>query len=103
MAIFDLLKKESLTKDDVKRIKGVSVDLLDKLKAEKLKTDNWREKESTRDAVRTAIRDFLWDDHTGLPVDSYDESEVAQKADEVFTHIFRVYPTVPSPYYPEAY
>ena len=103
LAIFDLLKKESLTKDDVKRIKGVSVDLLDKLKAEKLKTDNWREKESTRDAVRTAIRDFLWDDHTGLPVDSYDESEVAQKADEVFTHIFRVYPTVPSPYYPEAY
>ncbi|MFZ7112750.1 MAG: hypothetical protein ACOWYE_13795 [Desulfatiglandales bacterium] len=29
---------------------------------EKLKIDHWRGKESTRDAVRVTIRDFLWSD-----------------------------------------
>ncbi len=99
LAIFDLLKKEDLSKSDIKRIKTVSIDLLAKLKAEKLKIDNWREKEATRDAVKTAIRYFLWDEITGLPVDSYAEAEVTQKTDAVFTHVFRVYPTVPSPFF----
>lgn len=99
LAIFDLLKKDTLNNTDVKRIKGVAVDLLEMLKAEKLKIDNWREKEATRDAVRTTIKDFLWNEATGLPVDSYNENEVVQKAEEVFTHVYRVYPTIPSPYY----
>ncbi len=46
------------------------------LKAEKLKIDHWRDKETTRDAVRITIRDFLWSDEMGLPVDSYSEEEV---------------------------
>ncbi|MBI9113240.1 type I restriction endonuclease subunit R [Maridesulfovibrio ferrireducens] len=102
LAIFDLLKKDALSRTDLKQIKAVSVDLLEKLKSEKLKIDNWREKEATRDAVRTAIKDFLWDDQTGLPVDSYDENEVVEKAEYVFTHVFRVYPTIPSPYFGSA-
>jgi hypothetical protein len=36
---------------------------------------------------------------TGLSVDSYSEEDVKEKADEVYHHVFRVYPTVPSPYY----
>ena len=99
LAIFDLLKKRDLSKSDIKRIKAVAVSLLKKLKAEKLKMDHWRDKESTRDAVRTAIRDFLWRDETGLPIDSYDEEEVNSRAEDIFVHVFRVYPTLPSPYY----
>ena len=38
-------------------------------------------------------------DETGLPVDAYDEDEVNIKTEEVFVHVFRAYPTVPSPYY----
>jgi len=99
LAIFDLLKKSDLKARDIKRIKKVAVQLLKKLKEEKLKIDHWRDKESTRDAVRIAIHDFLWSDVTGLPVDLYDESEVSAKAEEVFLHVYRAYPTVPSPYY----
>jgi type I restriction enzyme R subunit len=99
LAIFDLLRKEELSSSDIKRIKAVSVDLLEELKAEKLRVDHWRDKEATRDAVRIAIRDFLWSDETGLPVDTYAEEEVHDKAEAVFVHIFRAYPTVPSPYY----
>jgi type I restriction enzyme R subunit len=76
--------------------------VLTRILREKLKIDHWRDKESTRDAVRIAIRDFLWSDETGLPVDAYDENEVEIKAEEVFVHVFRVYPTVPSPYYAAA-
>jgi type I restriction enzyme R subunit len=103
LAIFDLLKKQELNSSDIKRIKAVAVGLLEKLKAEKLRVDHWRDKESARDAVRIAIKNFLWSDETGLPVDAYDENEVHIKAEEVFVHVFRAYPTVPSPYYTAAF
>jgi len=99
LAIFDLLKKQDLSSSDIKKIKAVSIELLERLKAEKLRVDHWRDKESTRDAVRIAIKDFLWSDDTGLPVDAYGENEVHIKAEEVFIHVFRAYPTMPSPYY----
>lgn len=99
LAIFDLLKKPNLSAAEVKRIKKVAVELLEKLKAERLRIDHWREKETTRDAVRIAIRDFLWSEDTGLPVDSYTENDVEGRVEEVFRHVYRVYPTVPSPFY----
>lgn len=102
LAVYDLLKKPDLTKADIERIKAIAGALLQTLKAEKLKVELWRDKESTRDAVRQAIRDFLYEEKTGLPVDSYTEDEVFEKADNVFQHVFRVYPTVPSPYFAEA-
>ncbi|MBW1723539.1 MAG: DUF3387 domain-containing protein, partial [Deltaproteobacteria bacterium] len=102
LALFDLLKKPDLSTGDIKRVKKVAVELLETLKAEKLKIDHWRDKETTRDAVRITIRDFLWSDKTGLPVDSYSEEEVVAKAEDVFLHVFRAYPTVPSPFYAEA-
>ena len=99
LAIFDLLKKQDLSASDIKRIKAVAVSLLEKLKAEKLRVDQWREKEATRDAVRVTIRDFLWSDETGLPVALYSEDDVQHRTEDVFQHVFRAYPTVPSPYY----
>ncbi len=102
LALFDLLKKPDLSTADTRKIKKVAVELLETLKAEKLKVDHWRDKEATRDAVRIAIRDFLWSDETGLPVGSYSEEDVEVKAEDVFLHVYRAYPTVPSPFYAEA-
>ncbi|MEJ2652660.1 MAG: HsdR family type I site-specific deoxyribonuclease, partial [Gammaproteobacteria bacterium] len=99
LAIFDLLKKPELSSAEIKRIKKVAVDLLDRLKKEKLRVDHWRDKEATRDAVRLAIRDYLWDESTGLPVKSFDEAEVDVRAEDVFRHIYRSYPKLPSPFY----
>ncbi|MCP4696344.1 MAG: type I restriction endonuclease subunit R [Gammaproteobacteria bacterium] len=103
-AIFDLLllNKRDLSASDIKRIKEVAIGLLKTLKAEKLRVNQWRNKETTRDAVQITIRDFLWSDETGLPVDCYTEDDVLTRADEVFRHVFRAYPTVPSPYYASA-
>ncbi len=99
LAIFDLLKKPDLNAAEIKRIKDVAVELLRTLKTEKLRVDQWREKETTRDAVVVAIRNFLYNETTGLPTGVYSEDEVATKSDDVFRHVFRAYPTVPSPYY----
>jgi type I restriction enzyme R subunit len=99
LAVFDLLNKPDLSPGEIKRIKGVAVELLQTLKEEKLRIDHWQEKEATRDAVRLAIRDFLWSEASGLPVDHYTEDDVRTRADAVYGHVFRVYPTVPSPYY----
>jgi len=99
LAIFDLLKKPDLNGAEIKRIKEVAVELLRTLKAEKLRVDQWREKETTRDAVVVAIRDFLYSETTGLPTSVYSDDEVVTKSADVFRHVFRVYPTLPSPYY----
>ena len=99
LAIFDLIKKSGLNATDLKRIKAVAAELLARLKEEKLRIDHWRDKESTRDAVRVTIRDYLWSDDTGLPVDAYTGDDVDEKAKEVFRHIYRAYPTLPSPFY----
>jgi len=99
LAIFDLLRKPDLSAKETKRVKEIAVDLLKTLKAEKLRIDHWREKEATRDAVQQAIHDFLYRDETGLPLESYTEIEVTTKAADVFRHVYRAYPTLPSPYY----
>jgi type I restriction enzyme R subunit len=98
LAVFDLLKKPDLTSGDIKRIKAVAVDLLKTLKTEKLRINHWRDKESTRDSIRLTIQDYLWNEQTGLPK-TYSEEDVRDKTEAVFMHVFRAYPTVPSPYY----
>jgi len=102
LAVFDLLKKPDLSANEIKRIKDIAVELLQKLKAQQLRIYEWQTREATRDAVRLAIRDFLWSESTGLPVDHYSESDVQARAAEVYRHVYRVYPTLPSPFYPDA-
>lgn len=99
LALFDLLNKPTLSKEEINQIKKVALELLETLKKERLRVANWQEKEATRDAVHQAIFDFLYDERTGLPVNSYTPDDVANITEEVYTHIYRAYPTVPSPIY----
>jgi type I restriction enzyme R subunit len=91
LALFDLLVKPDLSRNDRERIKKVAKDLLGTLKAEKLRIENWPEKEATRSAVRVTIRDFLYDEATGLPVAFYSDEEVETKTDLVYQHVFLQY------------
>ncbi len=91
LALFDLLVKPDLSKKEIERLEQVATELLAKLKEEKLRADNWREKQATRDAVKVEIRDFLWNEETGLPVQCYAEHEVEEKAEQVYLHIFNLY------------
>ena len=99
MAIFDLLRKPDLSAKEIKRIKKVSVELLQALKERIRVIDQWRDRETTRDAVRVEIHNFLWSDATGLPENCYSEYDVQAKTEEVFHHVYRVYPVIPSPFH----
>ena len=80
------------------KVKSIARSLLVKLKAEKLSVDHWREKQSTRDGVKKQIFDFLFSETTGLPA-AYSESEINEKTEVIYRHVFEVYPMLPSPYY----
>lgn len=99
LALYDLLRKPDLTKSEIVRIKKVAVGLLATLKECFTAIHDWREREASRDKVRVAISNFLWSDETGLPLGSYTEDDVQTKADEVFRHVYRAYPKLPSPIY----
>lgn len=86
LALFDLLLKPDLSKAEIDRIKKVAVGLHDVLKAEVERVQDFFAKQATRDAMKTRIHNFLYDEASGLP-DSFDEEEIDTKADAVFAHI----------------
>ena len=99
LVLFDMLSKPNLKPKEISKIKKVAAELLTSLKTERLNVENWQQKESTRDAVKQQIYDFLYDERTGLPVEDYEEEEIADITERVFMHVYRVYPELPSPYY----
>ncbi|MEL6446199.1 MAG: type I restriction endonuclease subunit R [Bacteroidota bacterium] len=102
LALFDLLAKPDLSKKERTRLKEVAESLLAEIKQELATLDDWRAKEATRHTVETKIYDFLYDDHTGLPVEHYEVDEVRTYATRVYHHIFRAYPSAESPYFRQA-
>jgi type I restriction enzyme R subunit len=93
LVIYDLLRKDDLSKSEIKRIKEVANELLDGIKRELSAMDNWRDKETTRDAVQTTIKNFLWSDQTGLPLGTYSDEEIEKKSDRIYAHVFSTYST----------
>jgi len=88
LAIFDLLTVgKELSNEDVKKVKKVAKDTLDKLKAEKLSIQRWRESREVIAQIKIVIHDnLLW-----LPQESYSDEDVDTKATDVYQHIFASY------------
>jgi type I restriction enzyme R subunit len=84
LEIFDLLKKENLTKDEEQKVKLAAKSLLHKLQEERptvLITD-WFKDTQTRMIVQQAIKKVL---HETLP-DSYERAIYSLKCDNVYEH-----------------
>jgi len=86
LALFDLLVKPDLEKRDIARLKIVAVDLYKTLTEQLDNIQDFAGKQATRDYVRIAITNFLYDDRTGLP-QSYAHDEVDVRAAAVFAHV----------------
>lgn len=86
LALYDLLLKPNLEKSDIQKLKKVASGLLTLIHEELQKIQDFQSKQATKDEIKVVIRDFLWDDKTGLP-ESYEPDEVEIKADAVFTHV----------------
>ena len=87
LAIFDLLKKDTLTDKERDEVKKVSKQTLETLKAEKLKVERWRESTQLKAQVKTAIYDTL----LKLPQIPYPDNEVDEKTNVIYQHIFTNY------------
>lgn len=86
LALFDLLLKPNLSKQEIDRIKKVAEGLYKALNAEIARIQNFAAKQSTRDEIKIKIKDFLWDEKTGLP-ESFGPDEVDEKTEAVFKHL----------------
>lgn len=86
LAIYDLLLKPDISKQDIRKIKKVAVELLQKLEQQMRDVQGLFSKHSTREQFKTTIYDFLYDDRTGLPVDSYDEDDLKNLSGVVFSY-----------------
>ena len=84
LEMFDLLKKENLTKDEEQKVKLAAKDLLHRLKDEKptVLINDWHKDTQTKLQVQSAIKKVLDDK---LPK-SYDRAVYSSKCDVVFDH-----------------
>ncbi len=88
LTMFDLLVKESLSKEDVKKVKKLAQTMLSKIKARIHELDHWRDKEETQSIISVLIRDLLWED---LP-ESYDDSAIANYRQQIYEYVYNAYP-----------
>ncbi len=87
LSMFDLLVKDDLSKEDIKKLKKVAKDLLDKVKNMLRVMDHPFDKPETKAAIVVTIRDLLW---LELP-ESYSEESINHYRDAVYDFVFQRY------------
>ena len=87
LSIYDLLFSDNLSKQDIKTIKKVSVDLLTKIKEKIAELDHWTDKQETKAVVDNLIRDTLWAE---LP-ESYSEVAISTYRQKIYEYVYLRY------------
>jgi type I restriction enzyme, R subunit len=86
LALFDLLKKDNLTKVDRERVKQASRDMLASIKARLVELDRFWEKEQTKGEVEAFILDEIY---LKLPTPPYTAEDKALVAANVYAHVWQ--------------
>ena len=87
LSLYDMLFSDNLTKEEIKAIKKVAVDLLAKIKAKIAELDHWTDKQETKAAVDNLIRDTLWAE---LP-ECYDEVSISLYRQQIYEYVYTRY------------
>ena len=90
LSMYDILMKDDLSKEDIKKIKKVAVELLDKIKELLATMDHPFDKRETKAAIIITIRDILWQE---LP-ESYSEESIIHYRDAVYNYVSQHYNNV---------
>ena len=90
LSLYDLLFNENLSKEDIKAIKKVAVDLLEKIKGRIAELDHWTDKQETKAEIDNLIRDTLWME---LP-ESYDEIRISEYRQKIYEYVYMRYKEV---------
>lgn len=87
-AIFDLLRKPGLSESDKKKIKEIAIELLNDLKKEKLKVEQWADKSVTAAAVFNTVSKTLFE---SMPYPTYQTDDIDLKTNLVYAHLRQQY------------
>ena len=87
LSMYDMLFRDDLDKQDIKKLKEVSVSLLQKIKAKIAELDHWTDKQETKAEVDNLIRDILWND---LP-EVYDEISISAYRQKIYEYVYTRY------------
>ncbi len=88
LAIFDLLREgKELHNEELEQVKKVAKETLDKLKAEKLKIERWRESRQ----ITAQVKGMIYDNLLWLPQIAYSDEEISLKTVTVYQHIYSNY------------
>lgn len=90
LTLYDMLFRNDLNKNDIKKLKTVAAELLNKIKAKISEYDHWTDKQETKAAVDNLIRDTLWSE---LP-ECYDEASIWGYRQRIYEYVYTHYKDV---------
>lgn len=90
LSLYDMLFSENLSKEDIKAIKKVAVDLLDKVKTKIAELDHWTDKQETKAEIDTLIGRILWEE---LP-ESYPDDAIFAYRQKIYEYMYARYKEV---------
>ena len=87
LSLYDMLFREDLSKNDIKKLKEVAATLLQKIKAKISELDHWTDKQETKAAVDNLIRDTLWEELA----ECYDEVSISVYRQQIYEYVYTRY------------
>lgn len=87
LSLYDMLFRDDLSKADIKKLKEVATSLIRKIKTEIAEFDHWTDKQETKAAIDTLIRDTLWAE---LPA-CYDEVSISMYRQQIYEYVYTRY------------
>lgn len=90
LSLYDMLFRDDLSKNDIKKLKEVSSTLLSKIKSRIAELDHWTDKQETKSIIDNLIRDILW---TELP-ECYDEVSISTYRHQIYEYVYTRYQSV---------
>ena len=90
LSLYDMLFRDDLSKNDIKKLKEVAAMLLQNIKEKISELDHWTDKQETKAAVDNLIRDILWAE---LP-ECYDEVSISVYRQRIYEYVYTRYKEV---------
>lgn len=90
LSLYDMLFRDDLSKNDIKKLKEVAATLLQNIKSKVAELDHWTDKQETKAEIDNLIRDTLWAD---LP-ECYDEMAISGYRQQIYEYVYTRYGAV---------
>ena len=90
LSLYDMLFREDLNKNEIKKLKEVATTLLSQIKTKISECDHWTDKQETKATIDNLIRDILWN---GLP-ECYDDLSISVYRKKIYEYVYTRYKEV---------